>query len=45
MEGKCGRDAGIVAHHAVFDRHIEVDAHQHTLALYIQILDRQFVHE
>src|SRR5215470_20294613 len=33
-------DAGRVGHFAVLDRHVEVDAHEHALALHVGLIER-----
>ena len=39
-----GPDARVVGHLAVFERDVEVDAQEHTLAGGVEVADRQFVH-
>ena len=42
--GQRGAQALVVLHLAVLDRHVEVDAHEHALALEVEVLDEELGH-
>ncbi len=41
---QCGTDASIIGHDAILEGHVEIDTHQHTLALHIYVANSFLIH-